>query len=30
MAQQDVLSMTGRILRSNDYQRMPWKNSQSL
>ena len=26
LAQQELLTMTGRILRSSDYQRMPWKN----
>lgn len=26
MAQQELLTVTGRILRSSDYQRMPWKN----
>jgi uncharacterized protein len=26
LAQQEFLRMTGRILHSSDYQRMPWKN----
>ncbi|HEX6121240.1 MAG TPA: HutD family protein [Dongiaceae bacterium] len=26
LAQQGLLTVTGRVLRSSDYQRMPWKN----
>jgi hypothetical protein len=26
LAEQELLTMTGRVLHSSDYQRMPWKN----